>query len=230
MRISLFPFSRHYQMDIKNFANSILWPFQPSFLTYLITFKRLTRDSRSNNRNGWLPEKKVARSRGNDRQRWRRRRKVCSECFSFIRVGLSNKGWRFSFTRSIDESSSGWCRHSTISSPPLRVEFVPGRRPLHGVRISDRDGLQFVAMSDPKWRLERCASAHWKDNWIKYWNLLSNFINSLNLVHNFVYVDAVGVGLGLVVAVTASVEKDFRFFVLLRVQHVVAFLKKYFVY
>lgn len=45
-------------------------------------------------------------------------------------------------------------------------------------------------------------------------------------MHDFVHVDAVGVGLGLVVAVTASVEEDFRFFVFLGVQHVVAFLKE----
>jgi hypothetical protein len=41
-------------------------------------------------------------------------------------------------------------------------------------------------------------------------------------VHNFVHVDAVGIGFLLVVTIPAGIQKDFVFLVLLRVQHVVA--------
>lgn len=46
--------------------------------------------------------------------------------------------------------------------------------------------------------------------------------NLLNFVHNFVDVNAVGVRFLFVVAVPARVQQHFVFFVLLRVQHVVA--------
>ena len=44
----------------------------------------------------------------------------------------------------------------------------------------------------------------------------------LNFVHNLVHVDAVGLGLLLVVTITAGIHQDFVLLVLLWVQHVIA--------
>lgn len=49
--------------------------------------------------------------------------------------------------------------------------------------------------------------------------------NLLNFVHDFVNVYAVTVGFGLVVTIAACVKQQLVLFILLRVQHVVAFLK-----
>lgn len=46
--------------------------------------------------------------------------------------------------------------------------------------------------------------------------------NSLDFVHNFVDVNAIGVGLLFVVTIAARVQQHFGVLVLLRIQHVVA--------
>jgi hypothetical protein len=45
-------------------------------------------------------------------------------------------------------------------------------------------------------------------------------------VHNFVDIDAVTVGLGLEVTISACIKEDFVFLVFFWVQHVVAFLEE----
>lgn len=55
--------------------------------------------------------------------------------------------------------------------------------------------------------------------------VMENKWNLLDFVHNFVHVNAVTVGLGLIVAVSARIQQDFVLLVLLWVEHVVAFLQ-----
>ena len=140
------------------------------------------------------------------------------------------------FIRSNDGNNLDSCIHSTVSFPLLLDGSEPGRTQLLCGNILDKHGLRFWVALDRQllpvqYGLTRCE---WKTEIRKmdfccYLGNKNGKINNdpvssflLNFVHNFVHINAVGIGFLFKIAVPTCVHQNFILFVFLWVQHVIA--------